>query len=187
MKKKKKIKPVYLVLFAIFLVYLSVQVESKASSLKNEYPKPYHSVVREMSEKYNVDENLIYAIMRQESKYKSDAVSKADARGLLQITEPTFDWLKMKMNDSETVYDDLFDPSINIRYGAYFLSLLRNEFEQTATQLAGYNAGLNITKTWLSDDQYSKDGKSLLVIPYPETKTYVKIVLENYKIYEEIY
>ncbi|MEG0077655.1 lytic transglycosylase domain-containing protein [Anaerorhabdus sp.] len=187
MKKKKKIKPIYLVLFAIFLVYLSIQVESKTSNLKNEYPKPYRSIVHEMAEEYDVDENLIYAIMRQESKFNTESVSSAKARGLLQITEPTFEWLKMRLNDTTTVYEDLFEPEHNIRYGVYFLSLLKQEFKSSSTQLAAYNAGMNITKTWLSDSNYSKDGVILDVIPYPETSNYVKIVLDNYRIYEEIY
>lgn len=184
---KKKPRAILLVCFAIMLIALSIQVESKYSNLRSEYPKPYHQLVLKVSKEFNVDENLIYAIMRQESKFKTDAVSSANARGLLQITEPTFDWLKMKLNDTTTEYEDLFEPEYNLRYGAYFLSLLRAEFKETSTQLAAYNAGMNITKSWLSDGEYSNNGKTLDVIPYPETRNYVKIVLENYRIYEEIY
>lgn len=191
MTKKRKIKKapkkLLLGILCLFLIVISLRIESENKSLEIVYPQEYSEYVEEYAAKYHVDKNLIYAIIHQESRFNPDAISRANARGLMQITEDTFEWLKMRMNDKETVYDDLFDPQTNIKYGAYFLSLLKKEFSVVSTQLAGYNAGMNITKTWLSDPLYSKDGKTLENIPYAETANYVKIVMYNYKMYKKIY
>lgn len=191
MTKKRKIKktPVHILLgiICIILIVFSIRTESEYKSLESVYPREYNEFVDQYAAQYHVDKNLVYAIIHQESRFDPKAISRADARGLMQITEDTFDWLKMRMNDTETVYDDLFDPETNIKYGTYFLSLLKEEFSATSSQLAGYNAGMNITKTWLGDKTYSKDGKKLDNIPYQETANYVKIVMYNYKMYKKIY
>lgn len=191
MTKKYKIKktPIHILLgiICLFLIVISIRLQSENKSLEIVYPQEYTEFVEKYATEYHVDKNLIYAIIHQESRFDPKAVSRANARGLMQITEDTFEWLKMRMKDTDTEYDDLFDPQTNIKYGAYFLSLLKKEFSVVSTQLAGYNAGLNITKTWLNDKDYSKDGKKLDNIPYSETANYVKIVMYNYKMYKKIY
>ncbi len=193
MTKKKKLKlkttslNIILAIVSLVLIVISFRIEGERRSLELVYPREYSEYVEKYALEYHIDKNLVYAIIHQESKFNPNAVSRANARGLMQITEDTFEWLKMRLNDSGTVYDDLFDPETNIKYGTYFLSLLKKEFSEVSTQLAGYNAGLNITKTWLSNKDYSKNGELLDVIPYPETQNYVKIVMYNYKMYKKIY
>jgi len=129
----------------------------------------------------------VYAIMKQESNFKSDAVSPADARGLMQITQDTFNWLTPKLKSDNYKYEDIFDPAINIRYGVLFISVLEERYSDQRTVTAAYNAGMNITRRWLGDLNYSSDGISLQNIPYEETANYVDIVEKNYKNYVEIY
>lgn len=193
MTKRKKLKfkttslNILLAIISLVLIVINFRIEGERRSLEIVYPREYSQFVERYAYEYHVDKYLIYAIIHQESRFNPEAVSRANARGLMQITEDTFDWLKMRLRDQQSVYDDMFNPEINIKYGTYFLSLLKDEFSEVSTQLAGYNAGLNITKTWLTNEEYSKNGKTLNVIPYPETENYVKIVMYNYKMYKKIY
>lgn len=147
----------------------------------------YESSIDKYCKEFNVDKYLVYAVIKQESNFDNEAVSSASARGLMQITEDTFNWLKPQLGESSTTFEDLFDPDTNIRYGVFFLSILNENFNNQNTSVAAYNAGLNITKQWLQDSNYSSDGVTLHTIPYGETENYVAVVDYNYKKYLEIY
>jgi soluble lytic murein transglycosylase len=147
----------------------------------------YKNSIDKYCKDYNVDKYLVYAMIKQESNFNSKAVSSAEAKGLMQITEDTFNWLKPMLGESSTTFDDLFDPDTNIRYGVFFLSILQKNFSEQNTVVAAYNAGMNITKEWLQDSSYSNDGSTLHTIPYKETANYVIVVDSNYKKYLDIY
>lgn len=147
----------------------------------------YKNSIDKYCKDYNVDKYLVYAMIKQESNFNNEAVSSAKARGLMQITEDTFNWLKPMLEDNSTTFDDLFDPDTNIRYGVFFLSILQKNFSEQNTVVAAYNAGMNITKEWLQDSNYSNDGSILHTIPYKETANYVIVVDSNYKRYLNIY
>ncbi|MFR1709754.1 MAG: lytic transglycosylase domain-containing protein [Clostridium sp.] len=147
----------------------------------------YENSIDKYCREFNVDKYLVYAVIKQESNFNNEAVSSAAARGLMQITEDTFNWLKPQLGESSTTFEDLFDPDTNIRYGVFFLSILNENFNNQNTTVAAYNAGLNITKQWLQDSNYSNDGVTLHTIPYGETENYVAVVDYNYKKYLEIY
>ncbi len=152
------------------------------------YPLDYQEDVTAASKQYNIPPSLIYAVIRTESNFDSDATSSANAKGLMQLTENTFQWAVDRAGDT-TPYSNtsLFDPSINIRYGTYYLTILGEQFEQTETILAAYNAGPGTVKQWLQDPRYSSDGKALHTIPYSETADYVIRVLEAQKQYQTLY
>ena len=147
----------------------------------------YKNSIDKYCKDYNVDKYLVYAMIKQESNFNNEAVSSAKAKGLMQITEDTFNWLKPQLGESSTTFDDLFDPDTNIRYGVFFISILEKNFSEQNTVVAAYNAGMNITKEWLQDSNYSNDGSTLHTIPYKETANYVIVVDSNYKKYLDIY
>lgn len=147
----------------------------------------YKNSIDKYCKDYNVDKYLVYAMIKQESNFNNEAVSSAKARGLMQITEDTFNWLKPMLEENSTTFDDLFDPDTNIRYGVFFLSILQKNFSEQNTVVAAYNAGMNITKEWLQDSNYSNDGSTLHTIPYKETANYVIVVDSNYKKYLNLY
>lgn len=152
------------------------------------YPVPYEEIVGEQAEAYGLDPALVYAVMRAESSFRPEAVSNKGAYGLMQITEPTFEWLQTKMDDGQTyTTDDLCQPEVNIRYGCKLLSILLSQYESTETALCAYNAGMGRVGEWLSDEAYSSDGATLHTIPFPETKNYVAAVMSNYDVYHELY
>ncbi len=155
------------------------------SILRSSHPKKYSEFVEKYSEIYNVPESVIYSVIRTESSFKSDAVSKKGAIGLMQITPETFEWLCTKTGEefNKTL---LYDPDTNIKYGTYFLSMLQLEFVSWDTVFAAYNAGRTTVNKWLSDERYNNNGR-LMNIPYKETENYVKKVNNAVEVYERLY
>ncbi len=181
----KKIK-IFLVLFisilAVFLAFWGLRflVESL-------FPLKYESIVSKASRTYNVEKETIYAIIKCESGFDSDAHSHADAQGLMQITPDTFKWLQMRTNEKNVDMGQLKDPYINIMYGTLLISLLLEKYGDEEVALCAYNAGETVVKRWLDNKNISKDGKTLENIPYKETRRYVKRVKRAKKIYKMLY
>ncbi|MEG1870083.1 MAG: lytic transglycosylase domain-containing protein [Oscillospiraceae bacterium] len=186
----KKTKDIILTVLAFVLICVGFVVlkNTYKSFYLSAYPLEYKQYVKQYSEEYNVDEALIYAVIRSESSFDANAVSEIGARGLMQITDSTFEWAAYRMGSGDTVtYDDMFDPELNIRYGTYILSLLLKEFGSPQTALAAYHAGWGSVKGWLNNKEYSLDGENLDNIPFWDTKTYVPKVMETMEKYKELY
>ena len=149
------------------------------------YPNDYKLTVEKCAQSYGISEELIYAVIRAESKFDENAVSDKGALGLMQIMEPTGDWAAEKLNIEVS---DLCQPQVNIEIGSYYLSYLLDLYENDLDcALAAYNAGKTNVDKWLRDKKYSKDGKTLDEIPFDETREYVKKVKRNMKIYDFLY
>lgn len=151
------------------------------------YPKDYSEFVETYSEEYGVDTDFCYSMIKCESNFKSDALSRAGAKGLMQITPDTFAWVCQKLYGYEVDEELLFDPETNIKCGIWYLSYLQKEFATEKEVVAAYNAGPNHVKEWLSDSRYSLDGETLLEIPYKETETHIKKVQTAKAIYKKLY
>ena len=158
--------------------------EAKERILKAEYPLAYTDAVELASEKYHIYPEILYAVIRTESGFDPDAVSRAGACGLMQITPDTYDWLCYIRKEEKS--GDILDPYTNVEYGAYFLAYLFRKFDDWDTVFAAYNAGMNRVSEWLLDESISKDGR-LVNIPYTETENYVRKVNNAIKIYKNIY
>lgn len=152
------------------------------------YPLHYTEAVEAAAAEYALPPSLLYAVVRTESNFRPEAVSSAGARGLMQITEETFAWAQGKLDEpSPLSADALYDPALNVRYGAYILSFLQAQFSDLDVALAAYNAGSGRVQQWLEDDAYSLDGKTLTAIPYAETAHYVQKVRLAQQRYQELY
>lgn len=154
-----------------------------------EYPIQYAEYVTYYADKYDIDPLMLYAFIRTESNFDPMADSDAGARGLMQITEVTFDWIKSKIAPTEELtFEDLYDPETNIRFGSYFVSycLLRYQ-DDLATAAAAYHSGWGTVDDLLAQTQYSADGKTLDHYPYPQMRLYVKKITSSYQRYQEIY
>ena len=154
-----------------------------------EYPMKYQEYVTYYADKYSIDPLMLYSFIRTESNFDPKAESNAGARGLMQITEVTFDWIKSKIAPTEDLtFDSLYDPETNIRFGCYFVSycLLRYQ-DDLATAAAAYHSGWGTVDELLAQPEYSADGKTLDHYPYPQMRQYVKKITESYQRYQEIY
>ena len=182
-----KIIPVILIISIIFgfcFDLICTAVEYKI------YPKPaeYESFVKEYSKKYRVPENLIYAVIKTESKFDSSAESSVGALGLMQMMPDTFSWLTTDRLGDRFSVGMLYDPETNIKYGVYYLSWLYDKYADWDTALAAYNAGPGNIDKWLEDPSVTdmESGK-LINIPFKETREYVKKVNKALVKYERLY
>ncbi len=183
----KKIFKLFTFIILITAIILLISVFWKKIE-KEIYPKKYSDIVEQYAYEYGVDETLVYAIIKTESSFKSDAVSNVGAIGLMQIMPDTFSWLQTKMpSESKLDKDALYDPEINIKYGVFFLSLLTEEFQDTRLVAAAYHAGRGQVNDWLEDASVSSDGKSISKIPSRNTAHYVSKVTKNIERYKKIY
>ncbi len=152
------------------------------------YPLNFSDEVMAASEQFDVEPSLIYAIIHTESNFQSQATSSAGAKGLMQLTDTTLEWALSRAGEKgKYTAEDLYDPQVNIHYGVYVLTLIRELYDNTDTVLAAYNAGIGNVGGWLKDTTYSKDGVHLDYIPYTETTQYVKRVNNARKLYQELY
>lgn len=150
-------------------------------------PLRYQELVERYAAENRLEESLVYAVIFCESHFEPEAVSSADAKGLMQVTNETGWWAAEQMGlQPETI--DLTDPETNIRIGCWYLGWLYEKFDGVQdTALAGYNAGHGNVAKWLANEEMSRDGITLDEIPYGETKSYVKRVELAEKIYRLVY
>lgn len=86
------------------------------------YPVEYQALVEQYCQEFSVEPALCYAVIRTESSFNPEATSSIGARGLMQLTEETFDWVKSRLEpQSDTTYDAMYEPEKNIEYGTYLL------------------------------------------------------------------
>lgn len=155
--------------------------------LEQAYPLKYGDIVERYAKEYDLSPSLIYAVIRTESHFRADAESPAGAKGLMQLMDTTYTWIQTKIDGEDEPPDRIFDPEVNIRCGAKVLQVMHQLFPEPETALAAYNAGNGTVSKWLSDTEYSSDGKTLIHIPYTETANYVERVCSAQKRYQELY
>ena len=155
--------------------------------LRQSYPLKYSQYVERYAQDNGIDKYLVYAIIRTESGYDSGAVSDVGARGLMQIMDNTFEWIKLKLDDSDRMYHEMFIPEQNIRYGCYLVGYLYDEFGDIEVAMAAYHAGRGSVNSWLSNPDYSRDGVHLDVIPISDTAHYVDKIVKAMAQYKKLY
>lgn len=185
MKNKKLI--IFIIIVSLVFVFLVV---FKDKILKIMYPKTYEEVVSIYCEKYNVDEHLIFALIKAESNFNKDAVSNKGAVGLMQLMEETAKDVANKSGidiDTSNMKNELLNPSTNINIGTKYISTLLEKYQNKEAALAAYNAGTGTVDNWIEKGVIKADGSDIENIPYKETNNYVRKILRDYKIYETLY
>lgn len=152
----------------------------------NFYPMKYRSQIEYCGDKYQVDSALIASVINVESNFKEDVISNKGAIGIMQLMPSTAKWLAEKTGQE---YNDekLLDVEYSIDLGSFYLSFLIEYFDDEKLGICAYNAGQGNVSAWLKDDRYSSDGRTLKNIPFPETRQYLKRVLNNYNYYKNKY
>lgn len=143
------------------------------------YPVRYTLTIREQQ----MDPSLCLAMIWQESLFDPEAESPASAKGLMQIIPSTGEKIAQELRVKTYSLDD---PFVSIRFGChYFLSAL-NDFNSVALSLAAYNAGPFRVKRWVSNNENIELDEFIELIPYSETRNYVKRVLSRQVIYKKL-
>lgn len=174
----------YPIILAIIIILFGMFVFSENIVHKFMYPKKYSEYVAKYSQEYNLDEYLVYSVIKAESKFKSNAISNKGAKGLMQISDITKNWAIEELKLGEI---DIYEPETNIKIGCWYLNKLFKEFGELNLVIAAYNGGSGNVNKWLGNKVYSKDGEKLHNIPFKETSNYVQKVNKNYDMYKKIY
>ena len=151
------------------------------------YPMEYEALIRARAAENGLDPALPAAVILAESDYRPEAVSEANAQGLMQLLPDTARWICGKF-DEEYAEGCLFEPEVNVKYGCWYLGYLMNRFGGNVTNaVAAYHAGQGRVDEWLANPEYSPDGEALSTIPSDATRTYVSRVLRYYEKYQALY
>ena len=187
-KSKKKVNILFKILVIIItvtLLGLSPTVFNKLM-IKKLYKKDYSEYVSKYAEEYDIDENLIYALIKAESNFNEKAVSHQNAKGLMQLMQSTAQDLANR-SQIKLTKDNILEPDININLGTQYIASLLNKYDSIEVALAAYNAGSGNVDRWIKNGTIKSDGSDIENVPYKETNTYVRKIMRNYKMYNELY
>ena len=188
--KGKKNKVIIIALFLVLIVVLLGPIGFGEKMMKIMYSKKYENLVVIYSEKYQVDSDLIFALIKAESNFNSSAVSGKGAKGLLQLMEETAKDVSKKTDlkiEPDEIEEKLLQADVNIELGTKYISILLEKYNNTAIALTAYNAGIGTVDNWIEKGVIKKDGEDIPNIPYKETNNYVRKILRDYKIYKKLY
>ena len=152
------------------------------------YPLHYQHLVEKYAEKYDVNAALIYAMILEESRYRTDAISWAGAIGLMQIMPSTGRELARQLNIRRFRASMLKDPDVNIRMGTKYIGYLNSIFDDNAMLVSGaYNGGPGRMRRWLDSKNIKDIDEFVEKITIRETRLHIKKVINSYDNYVEIY
>jgi soluble lytic murein transglycosylase len=151
------------------------------------YPFGWRAEIYEAADRAGLDPFLVAAVVREESSYYPRAISPAGARGLMQLmprtAQPMAELRGLAFGDG----DLLDDPRVNLQLGATFLAGLLKEWKDPRMALAAYNAGPARARQWWKDRRSDDMEAFVELIPYDETRRYVKRVILGWEEYRRIY
>ena len=157
-------------------IYLQRTEPSWYARLK--YPLRYDSIVRAHAQHYDLDAAFLAAVIEDESKFDANAKSSAGAIGLMQLQPTTAKGIAIRTGGSKFVLSDLYNPELNVRYGAWYLHHLMLKYGDERLALAAYNAGQENVDRWRAAGED---------VQFPETRAYIDKVERLKTIYRRAY
>ena len=141
--------------------------------------KDYSFYVEKYSNEFGLEDSFIYAVIKAESDFQVDAISKSGAMGLMQIIPSTAKWIAEEFDENYSK-ENLLTAETNIKYGCFYLRYLFDKFEDRDVVICAYNAGEGVVVNWLDENGKIDESK----ISYKETRTYLSRVRDFYKQYK---
>jgi len=155
---------------------------------KSAYPLEHVDAIRDGARRYDLDPTLVAGVIYAESKFDEHAVSSQGAVGLMQILPETAAQIAGESGGVTFTAADLEDPRVNVRYGCYYLRHALDAYDgDVRAAVASYNAGMGAVAGWRTAAAAEGHALRLRDIPFPETRAYVKKVLEARRVYRENY
>lgn len=181
-----KNKKIWIVIGIIVSIIIFSQIFEN-NILKIMYPRKYNEITTKYAEEYNIDNNLILAVIKSESNFNPNVISHKGAIGLMQLMEETATEVAKKEGIKiEEEKNGLLDPETNINIGTKYLSILIEKYNSIELALIAYNAGIGNVDKWIEKGIIATDGSNIEKVPFKETNRYVRSILRDYKIYKKI-
>ncbi len=147
--------------------------------LRARYPLEYEHIVTAHARNYDLEPELLAAVIYAESRFQPHVVSSAGAVGLMQLLPDTAKGIAVRTGGHRFVVSDLRDPELNVRYGSWYLDHLRERYDgDVRLALAAYHAGQGNVDRWLADGSG---------IAFAETRDYVDEVMRVRAVYAKAY
>jgi soluble lytic murein transglycosylase len=141
-------------------------------------PLRHEDIIRQQARDKGIDPSLIAAVIYAESHFRDGQTSSAGAEGLMQITPDTAKYIARKSGGIAFVVKDLGTPQVNISYGSYYLRYLLRRYQNVTLALAAYNGGEGNVDSWVARAGTAERALTTSAIPFPETREYVRSVLD---------
>jgi len=152
------------------------------------FPKPYWGDLTRYSNANGLDPYLVASLIRQESEFNPQAVSRANAWGLMQLLPHVGKDLAKEVRMRRFSQEQLTDPSVNLELGTrYFKHMVDSFGGHVEYALAAYNAGADRVKTWQAQGPYRDIHEFVESIPFTETREYVQAIMRNATVYRLLY
>jgi soluble lytic murein transglycosylase len=151
------------------------------------FPKPYWSDLKRSSAANGLDPYLVASLIRQESEFNPNAVSRANAVGLMQLLPKTGKAVAKQVKLKRYDASQLYTPAVNLELGARYFRGMVDKFGGFEYALAAYNAGSDRVEDWLSQGKYRDPQEFVESIPFTETREYVQAILRNASVYKQLY
>jgi|CZKJ01.1.fsa_nt_gi soluble lytic murein transglycosylase len=152
------------------------------------FPKPYWTDLKRSSAANGLDPYLVASLIRQESEFNPNAVSRANAVGLMQLLPKTGKAVAKEVKLKRFSASQLYTPAVNMQLGTrYFRGMVDKFGGSFEYALAAYNAGSERVDEWLAQGKYRDPQEFVESIPFTETREYVQAILRNASVYKQLY
>ena len=166
----------------------TAKTASVNARMTRDYPVMYRAELLRFAKMRKVDPRFLLAIMKQESSFRANAKSPSAARGLLQLVYDTALKYNKKAGYPNLQPDDLYNPTINIALGSLYVAELKDEFDGVYEAIAAsYNGGEDNAARWMERSKPKEPAIFASEVGFAETKHYVFKVMNNYRVYRELY
>lgn len=151
------------------------------------FPKPFWSDLKKYSSSNALDPYLVASLIRQESAFNPNAVSRANAVGLMQLLPKVGKGVARQEKLKKFNPQELFTPAINMQLGTRYFRIMVDKFDSFEYALAAYNAGSDRVQDWMGQGKYRDPQEFVESIPFTETREYVENIMRNANVYRQLY
>jgi soluble lytic murein transglycosylase len=152
------------------------------------FPRPYWEALAKHANANKLDPYLVASLIRQESEFNPNAISKANAYGLMQLLPEVGSRVARQVKLKSYSTASLLEPLPNIELGTrYFRQMVDENGGKVEYALAAYNAGGHRVSDWLSNGEFRDMPEFVESIPFTETREYVQAIIRNVSVYKQLY
>lgn len=163
-------------------------VKAQIDQVSDRYPIPYRQIIISAAKARKLDPRLVLALIKQESVFRPQAKSPAGARGLLQLTIDAAQKYAAHAGMASVEENQLYQPETSIRLGSEYLAELATMFPNLPEAVAAsYNGGEDNVARWVRRAKQKDAGVFTSEVGFDETKAYVQKVMNNYRVYQQLY